>query len=323
MSVPGADRVGINRNVAVNTAKCPNCGKSIPENELAEHIRIELLDPRWKEQKRQLETRKAQHLSLNQGADISSSLRNLASARTDLFGDEMDEATRKAKEEEEKRKRREREKIVWDGHTASASKTSDNFQTSFNLEEQIKHMHQRMGLTEDPALEGTGPKIGPAVPTGPRSQAAAAAVPPALAAGASTPGGGTAYEGATISAPPSGPTTKEYYESTGPLRHVPGLPTKPAGAPAAAGGGIHPSRLAMMSSGGATPPSVPPAASPAPPAGRSPLAPSAPAQPTPPGPAPVTGQTRPAPDSEEYGGPAKRAKVEKLAFGLHTVCLCL
>jgi splicing factor 3A subunit 1 len=64
-----------------------------------------------------------------------------------LFGDDIDEAERKRREEEEKQKRREREKIIWDGHTASAAKTSDTFQTQFTLDEQIKKMHSRIGLT--------------------------------------------------------------------------------------------------------------------------------------------------------------------------------
>lgn len=128
------------------TAKCPNCGQSIPENELSEHMRIELLDPKWKEQKRQLDMRRNQSLQMAQGTDVSASLRNLASQRTDLFGDEMDEAERRRREEEATKKRKEREKIIWDGHTNSAQKTSDTFQTQFTLDEQIKKMHSRLGV---------------------------------------------------------------------------------------------------------------------------------------------------------------------------------
>ena len=77
---------------------------------------------------------------------MSGSLRNLASARTDLFGDEIDEAERKRREEEENTRRKDREKIIWDGHTASASKTETTFQSQFTLDDQIKKMHTRMGL---------------------------------------------------------------------------------------------------------------------------------------------------------------------------------
>lgn len=222
---------GIQRAGAVATAKCPYCGQSIPENELSEHIRIELLDPKWKEQKRQLDARRAQHAQLQQGADISASLRNLAAARTDLFGDEIDEAERRRREEEERQKRRDREKIIWDGHTASAAKTTDTFQTKFSLDEQIKKMHSRIGLTwvfpyevgsvadyrrDQPS--GAGPQVGPGISPTPTPQR----IPTPLAAGTQTPGGGTAYAGATITAAPSGPTQREYYEpvpSSGPSIH--------------------------------------------------------------------------------------------------------
>ena len=126
--------------------KCPYCGQMIAETELTEHIRIELLDPKWKEQKKQLELRRTQAQQLQQGADVSASLRNLANARTDLFGDDLDEEARRKRDEEDKAKRKEREKIIWDGHIASAQKTSDTFQSQFNLEDQIKKMHSRIGL---------------------------------------------------------------------------------------------------------------------------------------------------------------------------------
>jgi hypothetical protein len=64
--------------------------------------------------------------------------------------------------------------------------------------------------------------------------------------------------------------------------------------------------LAMMSTGGDATPPPPPAA----PASSKPAAP-----------APVTGQTRHAPDDAEMAAAPKRAKVEKLAFGQYTVSI--
>lgn len=91
---------------------------------------------------------------------------------------------------------------MWDGHTASAAKTAETFQSQFSLDEQIKKLHNRAGLTDQPS-NAPGPQIGPGITQ-------QAHVPTPLAAGLSTPGGGTAYAGATISAAPTGPTTKEY-----------------------------------------------------------------------------------------------------------------
>ncbi|WVO16420.1 hypothetical protein L204_104096 [Cryptococcus depauperatus] len=263
---------GIQRTNAVATAVCPNCGQSIPEDELSEHMRIELLDPKWKEQKKQLELRRAQAQQLQQGADIVTSLKNLASARTDIFGDETDEQVRKRREEEEKQKRREREKIVWDGHTASAQKTAEQFQSQFNLDNQIKQMHSRIGLT-DTVQQGPGPQLGPGIQ---------AHVPTPMAAGLTTPGGGTAYQGATISAAPTGPTTKEYISA-------PYDPQAFGASPAAGtslGPSIHPARLAAMGtlgSGSGTPP--------------------------------VAGQVHPRDENVDAAPAIKRPRIEKLPYG--------
>jgi len=228
---------GINRGANVATAKCPYCNQSIPENELSEHIRIELLDPKWKEQKRTLDMRRAQAQQLQTGADVSASLRNLASQRTDIFGDDMDEATRKQREEEANRLRKEREKIVWDGHTASAAKTTDTFQTQFTLDEQIKKMHSNIGLTGSVPANAPGPQAGPGIVPSvvPNPQN----LPPALAASLPKPAGqGTAYAGATISAAPTGPSTREYISAPAPT----------------SGPSVHPARAAQMTAAPAPPP---------------------------------------------------------------------
>lgn len=109
-------------------------------------MRIELLDPRWKEQRDALEARKAQASELQRGANVVSSLKNLARTRVDIFGAEQDEERRKKEEEEERERRKEREKVVWDGHTASKANTLDKFSTNVNFDEQIAAIHRSKGL---------------------------------------------------------------------------------------------------------------------------------------------------------------------------------
>ena len=219
--------------------QCPNCGQSIPENELSEHMRIELLDPKWKEQKRNLDMRRAQQQQMATGADVSASLRNLAGHRTDIFGDDEDETTRRQREEEDARRRKEREKIICDGHTNSAAKTADTFSTQFSLDEQIKKMHSNAGLTGQIPANAPGPQAGPGVT--PSALPNIANLPPALAASLPKAGGGSAYSGATISAAPTGPITREYISA-------------PPSGPSASGPAIHPSRQAQMGA----PPPIPP-----------------------------------------------------------------
>ena len=137
--------MGVKGNKAAMTT-CTVCGQQIPVDELQEHMRIELLDPRWKSQRDALEARKAQASELQRGANVVSSLKHLARTRVDIFGAEADEEKRKQEEEEELAKRKEREKVVWDGHTASKAGTLDKFQTNVNLDEQIAAIHKSKGL---------------------------------------------------------------------------------------------------------------------------------------------------------------------------------
>lgn len=125
---------------------CQVCQQQIPIDELEEHMRIELLDPKWKEHRDNLEARKAQASELQRGANVSSSLKGLARARVDIFGAEADEERRKREEEEQREKRKEREKVVWDGHTASKANTLDKFSTNVNFDEQIAAIHRAKGL---------------------------------------------------------------------------------------------------------------------------------------------------------------------------------
>lgn len=137
--------VGANKGKATLTT-CAICNQQIPVDELQEHMRIELLDPRWKSQRDALEARKAQTSELQRGANVVSSLKNLARTRVDIFGAEADEERRKREEEEEQVRKKERERVVWDGHTASKANTVDRFSTSSNIDEQIAAIHRAKGL---------------------------------------------------------------------------------------------------------------------------------------------------------------------------------
>lgn len=84
---------------AASTSICPNCKQAIPNDEMAEHIRIEMLDPRWREQ-----SKIAQHRSSTTNlstADVANNLKRLASQRSDVFdpvtGRAISDAERDAK----------------------------------------------------------------------------------------------------------------------------------------------------------------------------------------------------------------------------------
>ncbi|KAG5292428.1 splicing factor 3 subunit 1 [Histoplasma ohiense] len=80
--VPRAQAKRLNTTAAPTTL-CPNCRQQIPINEIDHHMRIELQDPRWKEQRAKAEARYATtNLST---ADVFNNLKRLASQRTDVF----------------------------------------------------------------------------------------------------------------------------------------------------------------------------------------------------------------------------------------------
>lgn len=94
---------------------------------------MELLDPRWKEQKQRADARYATtNLST---ADVANNLKRLASQRSDVF----DGVTGQPISEEEAA-RRKRAALSYDG--TMESKETKHMQT-LNIEEQIRMIHQK------------------------------------------------------------------------------------------------------------------------------------------------------------------------------------
>lgn len=159
---------------------------------MEEHVRIELLDPRWKERQMAADAKRTAANMVAAGTDVSASLRQIASRRSDIFAvTQEDEARRRKAEEEEALRKRERETNVWDGYTSSAISTAERFQSGANLDQQIAALHKAKGLT---VVESN---IGPRKTEGPPAAAAEAA---ASAPFVSAPG---TFSGATLSAAPN------------------------------------------------------------------------------------------------------------------------
>ncbi|RUS25187.1 splicing factor 3A subunit 1-like protein [Jimgerdemannia flammicorona] len=143
------------------TQLCPRCGQPIPVSEMAEHMRIELLDPKWKEQKMAADAKKKDSNLLQEGTDVAKILKNFSGYRSDIFGTEEVEIGRKIGEiDEENKKKADREKVVWDGHTASINLATQRAAQGVSIDEQIAAIHRSKGLTGD-----DGSTIGPRVPS--------------------------------------------------------------------------------------------------------------------------------------------------------------
>ena len=78
--IPAAQR---RNKTTQNTSICPNCKQAIPNEEMEQHLRIEMLDPQWREQSRIAQQRSSTtNLST---ADVANNLKRLASQRGDVF----------------------------------------------------------------------------------------------------------------------------------------------------------------------------------------------------------------------------------------------
>lgn len=97
------------RNKQHNTSMCPNCKQQIPNDEMEQHLRIEMLSPEWREQ-----MAKNQHRSSTTNlstVDVANNLKRLASQRSDLF----DPVTGQALSDEEQARRKRAEMQAYDG----------------------------------------------------------------------------------------------------------------------------------------------------------------------------------------------------------------
>lgn len=148
------------QNAKVITTLCQICGQQINVNEISEHVRIELLDPRWKEKKQTTELNRSSSNMLTLGSDVSSSLRDLAKSRLDIFEENVTEEEKMRREAEQKKlKQLAKEKYTWDGHINTGERITNIYQTGANLDEQIQALHRSKGLTGESIH--SGPQIGP------------------------------------------------------------------------------------------------------------------------------------------------------------------
>lgn len=143
---------------AGQSSVCPVCGETVLSSEMDEHIRIELSNPQYREQRQDLERRKAEQSALMEGANPSQHLKQFAGKRTDIFGGVAEEEAQRRREQEEARKRKERESIVWDGHAASRADTAKDFHNPHALQEDATQIAKRFKM--DQSKTYVGPQVG-------------------------------------------------------------------------------------------------------------------------------------------------------------------
>ncbi|KAK6590430.1 Pre-mRNA splicing factor 2xSWAP domain [Cryptosporidium xiaoi] len=87
----------ISSNTIEKMFKCPITGQLIPSSEISNHMKILLLDPKWKQQKDQLLMRAQQETAFTSSTNIEENLAAFVSKRPDLFGTIEEVVTSNAK----------------------------------------------------------------------------------------------------------------------------------------------------------------------------------------------------------------------------------
>ena len=118
-------------------AICPNCRQQIPANEMDEHLRIELLDPRWKEQR---DKQDARYAPANNHVDVAGNLKRLASMRDDAYDGNGNAVS------EEEAARRKKAALSYDGHPDPARDGVRMQQMqNMNLQDQLRQIKEKHG----------------------------------------------------------------------------------------------------------------------------------------------------------------------------------
>ncbi|KAJ2474199.1 SF3a splicing factor complex subunit [Coemansia sp. RSA 2322] len=148
--------------IAKVTLQCQLCRLEIPAAEFEEHIRVELIDPKWKEQKLVYERRLRDSNLVQEGMDIARYLKQMASHRSDIFGtansSEQDAQAPASSAGTDPATGAQR--IYWDGYSSTAGQATRRARENMTAEERVAAAHRKKGLADprDSSLQ-IGPQM--------------------------------------------------------------------------------------------------------------------------------------------------------------------
>ncbi|KAM0911812.1 hypothetical protein ACQ4PT_013231 [Festuca glaucescens] len=114
----------------------PITGELIPISEMEEHMRISLIDPKYKEQKERMMA-KIKETTLAPDEEISRNIIGLARTRPDIFGTTEEEVSNAVKAEIEKKRDEQPKQVIWDGHSGSIGWTATQAMSMGGEEQQF------------------------------------------------------------------------------------------------------------------------------------------------------------------------------------------
>ncbi|KAL8137039.1 hypothetical protein V2J09_003040 [Rumex salicifolius] len=142
----------------------PITGELISISEMSEHMRISLIDPKFKEQKDRMFA-KIRETTLAQDDEISRNIVGLARTRPDIFGTTEEEVSNAVKAEIEKKKEEQPKQVIWDGHTGSIGRTANQAMSqSFPGEDQQDYGNNFPGPAGPPQMQPGVPRPLPPPP---------------------------------------------------------------------------------------------------------------------------------------------------------------
>ncbi|CAL1377437.1 unnamed protein product [Linum trigynum] len=140
----------------------PITGELIPISEMSEHMRISLIDPKYKEQKERMFA-KIRETTLAADDEISKNIVGLARTRPDIFGTTEEEVSNAVQAEIEKKKDEQPKQVIWDGHTGSIGRTANQAMSQSLGDDQNDGMNADTRMLPGPAA--LPPPLRPGLPS--------------------------------------------------------------------------------------------------------------------------------------------------------------
>ncbi|CAM9592740.1 unnamed protein product [Pylaiella littoralis] len=137
----------------------PITGATVAAADLSDHMRIQLMDPKWREQQARA-AEKQKDTALAEGDSIAASLKSMARKRGDIFGSAEDEEQQLLNESNARKKRKEEvTRVMWDGNIATATAAR---QAALQKQINTPRTAQRTGPISNigPQVPGRGPPRG-------------------------------------------------------------------------------------------------------------------------------------------------------------------
>ncbi|KAJ1933023.1 SF3a splicing factor complex subunit, partial [Linderina pennispora] len=120
------------------TLQCQLCKLDIPASEFDEHIRVELIDPKWKEQKLAYERKIRDTNLVQEGMDVAKYLRQMARNRSDIFGQDGNQAS----VDEEQALADSKKPVMWDGFSSTAGHAVRRARENVAVDHQLAEIHR-------------------------------------------------------------------------------------------------------------------------------------------------------------------------------------